>query len=160
MRSMNSRTAPSFAITSRPPSVVSSCGRSGTSVTWNGRTRSAIDAISAVAAISIFKRVPIALMRISTSRSWMCRRSLRRCTVIPCAPAISAISAAAAGSGSCPFLAWRRVAMWSIFTASRMSASDQASSCLTAAAIEPAIPWISCWSFPSIMIRRSGSVPE
>ena len=31
---------------------------------------------------------------------------------------------------------------------------------VTAAAIDDAQPWISCWSFPSIMTRSRGSVPE
>src|SRR5262245_65501701 len=48
----------------------------------------------------------------------MCRRSPRRCTVIPSAPASSARTAAATGSGSRPRRASRIVAMWSTLTPS------------------------------------------
>jgi Amt family ammonium transporter len=46
----------------------------------------------------------------STSRSWMCRRSSRRCTVIASAPPSSASAAAQTGSGSTVRRAWRIVA--------------------------------------------------
>src|SRR5262245_7667384 len=54
----------------------------------------------------------------STSLSWMWRRSVLRCTVIPSAPASSARTAAATGSGSRLRRASRIVAMWSTLTPS------------------------------------------
>src|SRR6185295_4895081 len=50
--------------------------------------------------------------------SWMWRRSSRRWTVIPAAPASSAKVAARTGSGSSPPRAWRSVATWSTLTLS------------------------------------------
>ena len=106
-----SLTAARFATTSRPPCVVSSCGCSGTSVTWSGRMRAAIPVISAVAAISMLSLVDTTCRSSSTSRSLMWRRSPRRWTVMPCAPASSARMAAATGSGSRALRASRMVAM-------------------------------------------------
>src|SRR5512145_3194323 len=119
----SSRTAPRSAspwpATSSPPSVVTSCRFSGTIVAENGLVRAAIPTISGVAAISRLIRVLTTRDRISRSLSWMWRRSSRRCTVMPSAPASSAIPAAVTGSGSAPRRACRTVATWSMFTPSR-----------------------------------------
>src|SRR5512139_1997008 len=105
--------------TSSPPSVVTSARFSGTNVAEFGARRHAIPVISSVAAISRLIRVVTTSFSTSRSRSWMCRRSSRRWTVIPSAPESSAIAAAAAGSGTCPRRAWRSVATWSMFTPRR-----------------------------------------
>ena len=97
--------------TSRPPSVVTSSRRSGTRVTMSGRIRRAIASMSAVAAISRFSRVRTVARSSSTSRSWMWRRSSRRCTVMPSAPPSSASRARRTGSGSTVRRAWRTLAM-------------------------------------------------
>jgi hypothetical protein len=52
----------------------------------------------------------------STSASWTCRRSSRRCAVMPSAPASSHMVAARTGSGSSPRRACRSVATWSTLT--------------------------------------------
>jgi len=64
--------------------------------------------------------------RRSMSRSWMCRRSLRRWATTPPAPARSQIRAATSKSGSAFFesgivayRACRNVATWSTFTPRR-----------------------------------------
>src|SRR5512139_2789245 len=105
--------------TSSPPSAVTSSRFSGTRVAENGRRPCAIRVISSVAAISRLIRVVTTSFSTSRSRSWMCRRSSRRWTVIPSAPESSAIAAAAAGSGTRPRRAWRSVATWSMFTPRR-----------------------------------------
>src|SRR6266536_192724 len=105
--------------TSRPPSVVSSSRRSGTSVTWSGLMVRATLSISWVEAISRFSSVFTTWRRTSTSRSWMWRRSLRRWTVIPSAPPSSASTAACRGSGSGTRRACRTVATWSMLTPRR-----------------------------------------
>src|SRR5216683_1952868 len=114
--------------TSRPPSVVSSSRRSGTSVTWSGLTVRATLSISWVEAISRFSRVFTTWRRASTARSWMWRRSLRRWTVIPSAPPSSASTAACTGSGSGTRRAWRTVATWSMLTPRRGMRSSIAGS--------------------------------
>ena len=87
------------AATVSPPSVVRSSRFSGTRVQKSGFTSRAIRSISSVAAISRFS-TPVTVSRSTrTSRSWMWRRSSRRCTVMPCAPASSHSVAAATGSG-------------------------------------------------------------
>jgi hypothetical protein len=115
-----------FAVTSSPPSVVSSSGRSGTSEETSGRTFRATLSMSAVAAISMLSCVLTASRRRRRSRSLMWRRSLRRWQTIPSAPACSARSAASKGSGSLALRASRRVAKWSMLTASLMSSSGPA----------------------------------
>src|SRR5262245_26909791 len=112
-----------LSTTSSPPSVVSSSRRSATSVTCSGLTVSAVRSISWVAASSRWRRVRTTWRSTSRSRSWMCRRSARRWTVIPCAPPSSASTAACTGSGSCARRAWRTVATWSMLTPSRATLS-------------------------------------
>ena len=72
--------------TSSPPSVVRSSRRSGTRQTACGRWRSAIACISGVAAISRLSGSVSAAISASMSASVMCRRSSRRCAVMPSAP--------------------------------------------------------------------------
>ena len=67
-------------------------------------------------AISKFSRDRTVCRSNSTSRSWMCRRSSRRWTVIPSAPPNSASIAMGTGSGSTVRRASRMLAMWSILT--------------------------------------------
>jgi hypothetical protein len=76
--------------TSSPPSVVTSSRFSGTRVTMSGRMRRAIASIAGVAAISRLRRLRTVARSSSTSRSWMWRRSSRKCTVMPSAPPNSA----------------------------------------------------------------------
>ncbi len=109
-------TLSSWPATSRPPSVVTSVRFSGTRQTKWGLMRQAMPIISSVTAISRFILVWIVWRRISTSRSVMWRRSSRRCTVMPSAPACSATKAACTGSGYWVPRALRRVAIWSMFT--------------------------------------------
>ena len=71
----------SAATTSSPPSVVTSCRRSGTRQTISGFSFNAMATISGALAISRFSRVWIFSRNAHTSRSWMCRRSSRKCTV-------------------------------------------------------------------------------
>ena len=108
--------------TSRPPSVVTSWRRSGTRQTISGFNFSASATISGVLAISKFNRVLTTSRNFQMSRSCMCRRSSRRCAVMPCAPATSLMRAASTGSGSpaaCPrYRASRIVATWSMLTPS------------------------------------------
>ena len=59
-----------------------------------GLVSQAIVSISSVTAISRFMRVCSVWRRIRTSRSVIWRRSSRRCTVMPSAPACSAMKAA------------------------------------------------------------------
>ncbi len=120
MRRRSCRSAPA---TSSPPSVVTSVRFSGTRQTSAGCTSSAIAIISAVAAISRFMRVCRAVRIARTSRSWMWRRSSRRCSVMLSAPHCSATSAACSGSGERPPRACRTVATWSMFTPSRMASA-------------------------------------
>ena len=76
---------------SRPPSVVTSARRSGTRQQSAGRTAQAMRTISSVTAISKFIRVCSRSRQARISRSWMCRRSSRRCIVMLSAPACSAM---------------------------------------------------------------------
>ena len=76
----------SSCATSSPPSVVRSSRRSGTMQTACGRWRSAIACISSVAAISRFSGSVSSAISAAMSASVMCRRSSRRCAVIPSAP--------------------------------------------------------------------------
>ena len=87
------------SITFRPPSVVSSARRSGTRQQSAGASAQASSIIGSVAAISRFMRVASSGTSARTSRSWMWRRSSRRCSVMLSAPACSASSAAYTGSG-------------------------------------------------------------
>ena len=86
-------TASKCATTSSPPSVVSSCRFSGTRQHAAGFRREQIATISSVTAISMFSRYPEEA-RSSRSASFICRRSSRRCAVMPEAPARIASSAA------------------------------------------------------------------
>ena len=85
--------------TFKPPSVVTSWRDSGTRQQSCGSTFCAMRTISSVTAISRFMRVCRASRITVTSRSWMCRRSSRRCRVMLSAPASSASSAAYSGIG-------------------------------------------------------------
>ena len=64
-----SRNAATWPATSRPPSVVTSCRRSGTRQTMSGWRRSAMAMISGALASSRFKRVQISARSRKTSRS-------------------------------------------------------------------------------------------
>jgi hypothetical protein len=114
-RASPSRSFAGFLATSSPPSVVTSSRRSGTSVIWYGFTRSAMVSISSVSAISRLNTVRTELAILMMSSSCICRRSSRKCAVIPSAPASSQSAAAATGSGSSVRRAWRSVATWSTF---------------------------------------------
>src|SRR5579883_657488 len=113
-----------WATTSSPPSVVTSCRRSGTRQAACGIVLSATAAISGVAAISRLRGRVISALRRAMSSSRMWRRSSRRCAVMPSAPASIAILAAATGSGWMPPRAFRSVATWSMFTPRRSSGID------------------------------------
>ena len=122
MRLQTLMIARNWPATSSPPSVVTSSRFSGTRQTMPGCSLSANRTIFGAMDISKFRRVLTSLRSDFTSASRMCRRSSRRCAVMPCAPAASQVSAASTGLGS-PFLipryrASRRVATWSIFTPS------------------------------------------
>ena len=82
-----------------PPSVVISSRLSGTRQTESGFSLSANSVMAAVQAISRLSRVATLSRRRQTSRSWIWRRSSRRCRVMLSAPACSASSAACTGSG-------------------------------------------------------------
>ncbi len=106
---------------SRPPSVVTSARRSGTMQQAFGRKpqrdghhlrRGGHFHVERHPAISARSR--------SRSASRMCRRSSRRCAVIPSAPAATAAKAASTGSGCTPPRALRTVATWSMFTPRRI----------------------------------------
>src|SRR5438105_8475610 len=56
----------------------------------------------------------------------MCRRSSRKCTVMPSAPPSTASTAAATGSGSAARRTWRTVATWSMLTPSLIIAGPHA----------------------------------
>jgi hypothetical protein len=56
---------------SRPPSVVTSCRPSGTSIAISGLMREAIATISSVAAISRLRRIWVSSRSRRTSSSWM-----------------------------------------------------------------------------------------
>ena len=79
--------------------MVISARFSGTRQQSCGRTPTAISTISSVRPISRFMRVCSSGRSACTSRSWMWRRSSRRCSVMLSAPACSASSAACTGSG-------------------------------------------------------------
>src|SRR5207302_8293607 len=125
-RSTAPRTRGACRTTSRPPSVVTSSRRSGTGHASSGRTRSATATMASVTAISRFSLMPSRRRSSSTSRSWMWRRSSRRCTVMPSAPAASATSAASTGSGYSTRRACRRVATWSTLTPRRSTGRNVA----------------------------------
>ena len=98
-RARRRRTRALCPATSRPPSVVTSWRDSGTrQQSWRHDLR-AMRIISSVTAISRFMRVCSASRIACTSRSWMWRRSSRRCSVMLSAPASSASSAACNGIG-------------------------------------------------------------
>ena len=107
-----------FNATSSPPSVVSSCLFSGTIVATSGFISRAILTISCVAAISKLSFVFTISFNNRKSRSCICLLSSLRWTIIPSAPASSANTAAWIGSGSMPFRASLKVAIWSMLTAS------------------------------------------
>src|SRR5258708_2270188 len=75
-----------------------------------GLVRSAIAVISGVAAISKLSGAAISALRRTMSSSRICRRSSRKCAVMPAAPAAMAILAAWTGSGWMPPRALRSVA--------------------------------------------------
>src|SRR5947209_7972810 len=118
-RAMNGASALCWPTTSSPPSVVSSSRRSGTRHTAWGFVASDIRSMSSVAAISKFSGFEISAFRRAISSSRMCRRSSRKCAVMPSAPASIATSAARTGSGRIPALALRSVATWSTLTPRR-----------------------------------------
>src|SRR5689334_5666357 len=116
---MNGASALCWPTTSSPPSVVNSSRRSGTRQTACGFVASDIRSMSAVAAISKFSGLEISFLSRAMSSSRICRRSSRRCAVMPSAPASIATCAARTGSGRWPPRALRKVATWSTLTPRR-----------------------------------------
>ena len=92
-RAMSGRSVLSWPAASSPPSVVTSCRRSGTMQHACGRSRQAIATISVGRRQLHIERCRSARSRsMSSSRMW--RRSSRRCAVMPSAPASSATAPA------------------------------------------------------------------
>src|SRR4029079_16586656 len=120
-RAIAARSLVSWPATSSPPSVVISSRPSGTSIAISGRNRHAMSTISDVAAISRLSLIWTRSRSLRTSSSWMCRRSSRRCTVMPSAPPRCASTAPQTGSGSYVRRAWRSVATWSMLTPSSIT---------------------------------------
>src|SRR5665213_3592799 len=104
---------------SSPPSVVSSCRRSGTRQAACGRCFCAMASIASVAAISRLSGTVSSRDSRAMSSSEMCRRSSRRWAVMRSAPAATASLAARTGSGCRLPRAWRMVATWSMLTPRR-----------------------------------------
>ena len=146
-------------MTSSPPSVVRSARFSGTSVQKSGLVARAIASISSVAAISRLSTPETVSRSTRTSRSWMWRRSSRRCTVMPSAPASSHSDGGDDGVrvARAALLAQRRDV---VDVDVEPDHGDAASSVFIACAISSACARMRPRSVPSIMTRAFDSVPE
>ena len=146
-----------WAMTSSPPSVVSSWRFSGTRHTRRGLTSRAMRSISSVAAISIASGILSLCFKSRMSRSWMCRRSSRRCATIESAPCSCAIERGVdrIRYSLFPLLAERRDM---VDINSQLHAAPRA--LRARSTMRPASSFSFIWLGPSIMTRRSGSVPE